>query len=119
MRNSLCILKIYIFKETKTWSIWCAVFITLAIMGVILLPITVLTFALLRPCMPPIFTSVIYLECKSWEDDGNIGLVFRICGAILTFHLGVSLVSTFVFACDIVLIYPTVVELIILDGMQG
>ncbi|OXA49501.1 hypothetical protein Fcan01_15713 [Folsomia candida] len=93
------------------------VFIVLSKMAVIFMPMTCFTFGLLRPCMPPTWTSVIYLTCESWDDHGNTGFMFRIWGAILLYYLSLSVVATGVFAITIVLIYPNEVKLILLEAM--
>ncbi|OXA54299.1 hypothetical protein Fcan01_11279 [Folsomia candida] len=95
------------------------VFFALSMMAIILMPITCFTFGLLRPCMPPTWTSVIYLECKSWDDYANTGIFFRSFGAILLYYFSLSVVATGVFGIAIVLTYPTEVKLILVKLMKG
>ncbi|OXA54308.1 hypothetical protein Fcan01_11276, partial [Folsomia candida] len=99
--------------------IYYIVVVALSVLAIILMPITCLTFALLRPCMPPTWTSIIYLECKSWDDDGNTGMWFRSFGAILLYYFSLTVVATAVFGIIIVLTYPTEVKLILIELMKS
>lgn len=82
------------------------------------MPIFGFVFAMVRPCMPPILTSMLVSECsKSWRDEGDIGILFRIFSAILLAWLSATIVTIVDFVIPLVLIYPTVVKLIILEKM--
>ncbi|OXA53666.1 hypothetical protein Fcan01_11282 [Folsomia candida] len=95
------------------------VFVSLSMMGIILMPIACFMFGLLRPCMPPTLTSVIYLKCKSWDDHVSTGIFFTTCGAILLYYLSLSVVATAAFGITIVLDYPTEVKLILVELMKS
>lgn len=75
-------------------------------------------FAIIRPCMPPVVTSAIYLECQSWDDDGETGFLFRILAAIVPIYLSALLANVVVFTITVALMYPTLVKLIILKSMD-
>ncbi|OXA54307.1 hypothetical protein Fcan01_11277 [Folsomia candida] len=94
------------------------VFVALSMMGIILMPIACFMFGLLRPCMPPTLTSVIYLKCKSWDDHVSTGIFFTTCGTILLYYFSLAAVATAAFGITIVLDYPTEVKLILIDLMK-
>ncbi|OXA49633.1 hypothetical protein Fcan01_15554 [Folsomia candida] len=92
-------------------------FIAQCIIGVCILPIIGFAFGLIRPCMPPALTSSMGQECKSWDHVGQIGIVFQTCLSILLGYIAGQLAANVVFAVGIVLVYPTVIKLIILDSI--
>lgn len=93
-------------------------FIALSKMAVVMLPLPCFATGLLLPCIPPVWSSVIYLECNSWDDDGNSGFIFRMYGAILCYYLGFSVISTGVFVITVVMIYPAEVKLILIESIS-
>ncbi|OXA54613.1 hypothetical protein Fcan01_11137 [Folsomia candida] len=105
-------------KGTDTVHLYYAWFVVLSKITVILMPAACTAIAIVRPCMPPAWSSVIYLKCESWDDDGNSGIIFRICGALPYYYLGMSLASTTVFVFTVVLIYPAEVKLILLESIN-
>lgn len=86
--------------------------------SVVSIPIACFGLALLRPCMPPVLTSEIYLECKSWNHNGNSGIIFRTLGAVLFSYFGAAIVCAGTFTVTVVLTYPSQVKLILLESMN-
>lgn len=84
----------------------------------ILLPFVIASMTLFMPCMPPILTSMIYLECKSWEDDGQAGILVRMGVSILTGYCRTTMTNATCLVVGVLLLYPVEVKLIILKVLK-
>ncbi|XP_035708199.1 uncharacterized protein LOC118435843 [Folsomia candida] len=86
--------------------------------AIALAPPAIASLSLFRPCMPPILTSMIYLECKSWSDHGHTGIMFRLGISILTGYTWTLATATAVVAVVVFLLYPVEVKLINLQVLK-
>ncbi|OXA48567.1 hypothetical protein Fcan01_16513 [Folsomia candida] len=92
--------------------------IVMSMAALIFLPAAMSVLALTMPCMPPILTSMVYLECRSWVDNGQTGVSFRVGLAITTYYYWTMVTSFIIISIIIVLLYPIEVKLIILEGIK-
>ncbi|OXA37988.1 hypothetical protein Fcan01_27245 [Folsomia candida] len=87
-------------------------------MGAILMPFMAVIYSLLRPCMPPVLTSVIFPNCKSWDDDAGTSFSARLFGSIMMGCVAFPLLTTVIFSIAVVMVYPTVVKLVLIQTMM-
>ncbi|OXA65177.1 hypothetical protein Fcan01_01135 [Folsomia candida] len=82
-----------------------------------MVPIAVFTLALFRPCMPPILTSMLYLQ-YSWADSGQSGIMFKTATAILMSYFWFMIPGTVLTEVLLFLLYPAEVKLMILKEIK-
>lgn len=88
----------------------------LAILTEIGVPLTLSFMALVRPCMPPLASSM--LNCNSWHADSDIGILCRIVVAILeayTWKVNLGIIAEGMF---VVLLYPGEVALLLINTLE-
>ncbi|OXA54321.1 hypothetical protein Fcan01_11453 [Folsomia candida] len=75
-------------------------------------PIAITVLSLFQPCMPPLLSSMLILDCKSWSDDGGSRIMSRIGIALVEGYTWTMAASIAGFTIIVVLTYP--VEIILL-----
>lgn len=120
MHDNECIIitLTHVHIATYVVHIFFFMFIGLSKIAITFIPLLGVPMGLLRPCMPPMLSSIINLGCKSWNDHGNIGILQRMVGVITTVYAAHAVVATCVFLITVVLIYPTEVKLILVEAMK-
>lgn len=80
--------------------------------SLIVAPIALSLTSLLAPCLPPALVGSLFLDCKSWDDNGGAGILLRFGSAIVEGHAWFVACGIIGFVIFLAMFYP--VEVIVL-----
>ncbi|OXA38638.1 hypothetical protein Fcan01_26589 [Folsomia candida] len=84
----------------------------------VLVPCAVSVMSFFQPCMPPVLTSTMILNCKNWRHDGEAGLLIKFVVGIYEFYAWMVILGTVGIGVYVALLYPVEVKLLILDYIE-
>ncbi|OXA38643.1 hypothetical protein Fcan01_26586 [Folsomia candida] len=84
----------------------------------VLVPCAVSVMSFFQPCMPPVITSTMILNCKNCSHSGAVGLAMKLVLGIYEFYTGIVVIGSVGIGVYIVLLYPIEVKLFILDYIE-
>lgn len=90
----------------------------LAVSLVVSLPLAVSLLGLVKPCMPPLLSSMMILDCKDWDDDGDSSFLTRLGIGVFEYYTWLVIISTLSYGLYIPLLYPVEIKLFILEVMK-
>lgn len=84
----------------------------------ILVPAALFVTSLHKPCMPPIISSLVVLNCTSWQDDGQAVIWFRVCVGLLEGYtwsvlcgvVSLSMYSSLLYPGEVLLEFTSLLE---------
>ncbi len=91
---------------------------TVAELTLVLMPLAIPLLSFIRPCMPPLISSMAFLPCKSWNDHGNAGILTKLCISIFEWYTWAMGVGVVVFAIFVLFVYPIEVILLVLKTLE-
>ncbi|OXA42027.1 hypothetical protein Fcan01_23173 [Folsomia candida] len=100
-------------KPTRYFLLWGA----RATVSVGVVPIAIFILSLIQPCMPPLISSVMFLSCPSWGDDGGSGFLIRSAVDLFEWYTWTIITSNVAFALMILLLYPVEIKLLFISMM--
>lgn len=78
-------------------------------------PLLVGLMNLVQPCMPPLLSSVMILDCKDWEHDGDSGFWMRLALGIAEFYAWMLTIGMIGISVYITLLFPVEIKLLLLE----
>ncbi|OXA40326.1 hypothetical protein Fcan01_24984 [Folsomia candida] len=91
----------------------------LSVSSIVSVPLAVSLISSVAPCMPPLLSSMMILDCKDWGDDDSSGVLVKVGIGIMEFYAWTVITGTICYGLYIPLLYPVEIKFLILDIIKN